>query len=269
MGRRQQHSRIVTLAARQSTGRWLAPLMIVSAALVLSVLVSGAAVAASHQSLQVSSLELTQPAQQVGYRANWVSRTTTRADRAYDKDEPVLARRLWAALAEQGDADSAYKLGMIYDMGNGVERDAARAVYWYRRAAEDGHPHAQHNLAVAYANGDGVDINISLALTWWKRAARLGNADSQYNLGIVYAMGVHGIERNMSLAKKWWRMAALKGDPMAQYNLGTIYANGDGQEVTSYCEAMRWWEKSAEKGVQQATWALEFIKTRQDFSACW
>jgi len=207
--------------------------------------------------------------QSVGYQGGWTKKLAGLAKQAYQEDELVLAHRLWRMLAEVGNADAAYKLGMLYDTGGrDVEQDAVQAAYWYLQAAQAGHPHAQHNLAVAYASGDGVEMDMGMAMIWWKRAARVGNSDSQYNLGIVYAMGTHGIKRNLDQAKKWWRKAAMKGDPMAQYNLGTIYANGEGL-VRSYCEAMRWWEKSASRGVQQASWALELIKTRQDFLACW
>jgi len=205
---------------------------------------------------------------QIGYRQQWIEEQTELADEAYNEDELQLARRLWTELAEQGVADAEYKLGMVYDTGIGLERNAERAVYWYQRAAGKGHVHAQHNLAVAYANGDGVGLDYQQALHWWQRAAAAGNADSQYNLGIVYAMGIHGVKRDIDMAKKWWREAAIKGDAMAQYNLGTIYVNGE-DSVTSYCEAMRWWEKSAEKGVQQASWALEVIKSRHDYQSCW
>ena len=224
--------------------------------------------AATHDQLTLAMNTKHYQLKQVGYHQEWVKRLDKLAKEAFEDDEPYLAARIWSAMAEKGVADAAYRLGMLYDSGNGVERDASRAAYWYRRAAEDGHVYAQHNLAVAYANGDGVELNYDLALSWWKQAARFGNADSQYNLGIVYAIGVHGVRRNISMAKKWWRKAAMKGDAMAQYNLGTIYVNGEGQ-VTSYCEAMRWWEKSAEKGVQQANWALQAIKSRQDYQSCW
>lgn len=252
----------------QSQNRWLLSATIVIVALVLGLLFARQAQAASHPKIEVNYPD-GYMLEQIGYTSRWVSELSGDAEQAFDKNEPHLARRIWAALAEHNNADAAYKLGMVYDTGAGIERDPARAAYWYYRAAIQGHIHAQHNLAVAYANGDGVDIDIRAALVWWERAAYLGNADSQYNLGIIYAMGVHGIKRDLAMAKKWWRKAALKGDPMAQYNLGTIYANGDGKQIKSYCEAMRWWEKSAENGVQQASWALEFIKTRQDFFACW
>lgn len=204
----------------------------------------------------------------VGYRAGWISEQQQNAKQAYKDDEHHLARRLWVALANEGDTDSAFKLGMMYDTADSVKHDPKRAVYWYQRAAEQGNIHAQHNLAVAYANGEGVELNIAKAIEWWKRAARQGNSDSQYNLGIIYAMGSHGIKRNIEMAKRWWRKAAISGDALAQYNLGTLYANGDGQ-IRSYCEATRWWEKSATAGVKQASWALEVIKTHGEYAACW
>lgn len=228
----------------------------------------GQSQAASHDRLTLARNTPDYQLKQIGYQHEWVKRLGQLAKEAFEGDELYLAARIWAAMAEKGVTEAAYRLGMLYDAGNDAERDPARAAYWYRRAAEDGHVYAQHNLAVAYANGDGVELNFDQALMWWKQAARSGNADSQYNLGIVYALGVHGVRRNIDKAKKWWRKAAMKGDAMAQYNLGTIYVSGQGH-VTSYCEAMRWWEKSAEKGVQQASWALQAIKSRRDYQSCW
>jgi len=227
-------------------------------------------VASSRSAYQYQNNEIKRAhVQTVGYHLSWIERFSRDAEDAFNEEHYQLAHRVWLALAEQGHAEAAYKVGMMHDMGLlGVDRDAVIAAQWYRRSAENGNIHAQHNLAVAYANGDGVEMNINGAMHWWQQAAASGNADSQYNLGIVYAMGVHGIQKNIDEAKKWWRKAAIDGDPMAQYNLGTIYANGENQ-VKSYCEAMRWWEKSAQKGIQQASWALEIIKTRQDFLACW
>lgn len=260
-------SRYKVVAFPLKTNSVLLPILVISC-LLLSLLIMQSALAASHSSYLTVEQTGDYQLAHIGQRQRWTEFYASKAEAAFNEDEPQLARRMWAALAEQGVADAAYKLGMVYDTAIGVERDAARAAYWYRRAAEDGNVHAQHNLAVAYANGDGVELDFNKALNWWKRSAAAGNADSQYNLGIVYAMGIHGVSRNINMAKKWWRKAAIKGDAMAQYNLGTIYVNGEDQ-ITSYCEAMRWWEKSAAKGVQQASWALEVIKSRRDYQSCW
>jgi TPR repeat protein len=201
----------------------------------------------------------------IGYRAQWLEAVRADAKHASDDDEPYLANRLWALLANQGDRDAAFRLGLYYDVGAGEERDAQRAVYWYRQAAEAGEIHAQHNLGVAYAKGDGIAMDINQAIKWWTLAARRGNADSQYNLGILYAAGEYGIKQDIDQAKHWWRRAAMHGDPMAQYNLGTLYVNNG---VHDYCEATRWWEEAAKNGVEQASQALRVIKTRQDYRAC-
>ena len=50
------------------------------------------------------------------------------------------------ALADQGDAEAQNNLGLRYYNGEGVTKDYAEAVKWYRKAAEQGHAEAQFNL---------------------------------------------------------------------------------------------------------------------------
>ena len=64
-------------------------------------------------------------------------------DVAAGTEELVELRRL----AEQGDADAQFKLGFMYDNGEGVPEDDTEAVKWFRMAAEQRHPKAQSNLA--------------------------------------------------------------------------------------------------------------------------
>ena len=47
------------------------------------------------------------------------------------------------ALAEAGATEAQYILGVIYETGLGVPRDAAEAARWYRLAAEQGDAWAQ------------------------------------------------------------------------------------------------------------------------------
>lgn len=202
---------------------------------------------------------------EISYQSQRLASLRRHASQAVDNDEPYLAVRLWRELAQAGDRQAAFRLGLYYDTGKEQKRDSHRAVYWYRKAAMAGEVHAQHNLAVAYAKGDGVSLDIHEAIKWWTRAARQGNPDSQYNLGIMYAAGEYGIKRDFDQAKHWWRKAAMHGDPMAQYNLGTLYVNNG---LHDYCEATRWWKEAARNGVQQASLALRVIKTREDYHSC-
>jgi uncharacterized protein len=61
--------------------------------------------------------------------------------------------------AVQGNAGAQFNLGLLYQNGHGVPRDAGLAVHWYRAAAGQGNAGAQINLGVMYAKGDGVPQN--------------------------------------------------------------------------------------------------------------
>ncbi len=51
--------------------------------------------------------------------------------------------------AIQGDACGQYELGICYAIGNGVERDEKRALFWYQKAAEQGHAGSQFEVGSA------------------------------------------------------------------------------------------------------------------------
>ena len=59
-------------------------------------------------------------------------------------------------LAEQGNAEAQFSLGLMYDNGQGVRQDYAEAFRWYRKAAEQGLVQAQTDLGNGYAQGQGV-----------------------------------------------------------------------------------------------------------------
>ena len=90
---------------------------------------------------------------------------------AAERGDYETALREWRPLAERGDADAQYNLGVMYDTGQGVAQDYAEALKWYRRAAEQGHAAAQYNLGVVYGNGQGVAQDYVQAHLWFNLAA--------------------------------------------------------------------------------------------------
>ena len=74
-------------------------------------------------------------------------------------------------LAEQGDADAQFNLGVMYANGEGVLKDEAEAVRWFRLAADQGNAFAQYDLGVMYANGEGVPQDDAEAVRWFRLAA--------------------------------------------------------------------------------------------------
>ena len=51
-----------------------------------------------------------------------------------------------ARVAEQGHAIAQYYLGYMFSTGDGLPRDDAEAIHWFRLAAERGHTSAQERL---------------------------------------------------------------------------------------------------------------------------
>ena len=71
-----------------------------------------------------------------------------------------------------------YNLGFMYTNGEGVPRDNAEAVRWYRLAAEQGYAKAQLNLGGMYALGRGLPQDDAEAVRWFRLAADQGYAQS-------------------------------------------------------------------------------------------
>ena len=55
----------------------------------------------------------------------------------------------------------------------------------YKKAAEKDDKDAQNNLAVLYENGDGIDKDIDKAIYWYKKSAEQGFQDAQNKLKIL------------------------------------------------------------------------------------
>lgn len=138
----------------------------------------------------------------------------------------------------------------MFDKGDGVERDYANAVHWYRLAAEQGNAAAQHNLGVMYADGSGVAQDEAEAVHWYRLAAEQGNAAAQFNLGLMYADG-SGVAQDVALSVHWYHQAAEQGTAAAQNNLGVMYANGLGVD-RNYAWAVYWLALAAQQGTDQA-----------------
>jgi len=69
-------------------------------------------------------------------------------------------------LAEQGDAQAQYNLGVMYDNGKGIPQDYIKAVQWYTEAAKQGDAGAQLFLGVMYYSGKGVPQDYKEAIKW-------------------------------------------------------------------------------------------------------
>ena len=111
-------------------------------------------------------------------------------------------------VAEQGNADAQYSLGLAYHEGEGVPQDHAEAVKWYRLAADQGEAKAQANLGLMYAIGEGVPQDYVLAHKWINLAAsRLTGEEREKRVkardSVAEKMTPEQIAEAQRLAREW------------------------------------------------------------------
>lgn len=196
---------------------------------------------------------------------------------------------LWCA--EQGDANSAYRLGWIYSRGLGAGIDLEQAIRWYEKSADDV-PSASYNLGLIYRRlAMRHSHHSKTAKRWLRRAARAGLPDAwcrygemylsrgvcgrndrrafvmfrraamqrssagAYRLGVAFARG-RGVSRNTDQAISWLRAAAKTGEPRASAELGVLMAS---DPRFSPEEAAAWCVKAARGGVAFAQYNLGIL----------
>ena len=140
---------------------------------------------------------------------------------AYETGDLPGARQAWLDAAENGHGESQFRVGMMFDRGEGVVADAVSAAYWYQKAAAQGHVRAQTNLGVMYRQGDGIPKDLTAAFAWTERAARNGVARAQYNLGLMLAAG-EGTSVDYIEAYAWFAAAAAQGNGDAEKGMKAL-----------------------------------------------
>lgn len=127
------------------------------------------------------------------------------------------AARFLTQAAEKGQAVAQYRLGTMFERGQGVPADGAKAAQWYEKSANQGNRKAMHNLAVSYAGRR----NMAEAARWFAKAAALGLSDSQFNLAVLYERG-EGVPLSLSDAYKWYSIAAAAGDAESKTRIAVL-----------------------------------------------
>ena len=81
-------------------------------------------------------------------------------------------------IAEKGNSDVQYNLGLIYSNGEGVEKDLKEAIYWFKKSASLKNVLAEYKLGYIYDNGLGVQKDSKKAYEYYLSAGQKGNADA-------------------------------------------------------------------------------------------
>ena len=130
---------------------------------------------------------------------------------AYSSTDYATALKEWQELADAGDKNAAYGMGLLYGNGFGVDMNDDLALKYYGMAADKGHADAQFNLAVMHQNGWGVPQSDDKANEYYLLAAEQGVTQAQIALGRFYALDFLDTYDPIE-AYKWFTLAEALGD---------------------------------------------------------
>ena len=161
-------------------------------------------------------------------------------------DNPGRAAQAILAAAGQGIVDAQALLGQILLDGNGIQRDPALAVTWFRIAADQGHLMARNMLGRCLEHGWGCKSDIVQAAQHYHLAAEQNLDWGLYNLGNLLGSG-QGVKQDHWLAMACYHKAAHQGHAKSMNLLGRYLEEGLAGKVD--CDAAHeWYRRSAEAG---------------------
>lgn len=181
---------------------------------------------------------------------------------AYEAGDYTTAIRLWRPLAQAGDDRAQLVLGIMYEDGQGLDKDLLQAHKWLNLSGAHGNGEArrlrdrlsklldQTQIATAQALAQDWMARFGRAVTAATEADRIaataGDAGAQYSLGLKYDDG-DGLAQDFTAARKWYRQAADQVHGQAQRNLGVMYDTGRDAKVDG-AKAAHWYALAALQG---------------------
>src|SRR5579859_1340329 len=164
------------------------------------------------------------------------------------------AKAMQMYLKAAGEMPSAeFAIGRLHALGHSVPKDDAAAATWYHKAADQGELDACLELGSMYSTGRGVPQSDAQAMQWYRKAADARVMQGEYHVGLLYetSKSFHDTKQ----AADWYGKAGQQGVADAQLRLGLLYARGDGV-AKDPAEADRWFQMAANQGKGEAQYQL-------------
>jgi TPR repeat protein len=168
------------------------------------------------------------------------------------------ARTWFQKAAEAGYVPAQFNLAALYYAGgDGVARDYALAGAWFAQAGKAGHARALYAMARMYDLGQGVPANQARAIVYYKEAALKLVPEAQGALASYFYTGEQ-VPKNLVTARQLFNEAATRGEPDAMFNLAAMLAKGEGGEKDPGM-AYVWLSLAKASGLERAGPALAAI----------
>lgn len=149
---------------------------------------------------------------------------------ALEKGDVETAAKEFQNSFDTGDADGAFYLGRMFELGLGTNPDISQASELYKVAAAKDSALAQNRLGLMYFDGQTVIRDYAKGAELICKAADAGEANAQFNCGAAYGDG-KGVDKDPAKAMEYWQKASDQGHIAATNFLGLAYKNGDGVAV--------------------------------------
>ena len=160
---------------------------------------------------------------------------------AYTKGDYVRAWFELKPVAERGNPEAQWYLGVMSHDGKGTPQNYAEAVNWFRKAVEQGYAKAEFNLGVMYRRGLGVQQDNAEAVRLYRKAAEQGYLNAQYNIGVMCAEG-QGVREDLVQAYMWFSLVAASGDSTAKKNMEIIAARMTPSQIAEAQRLAKEWK---------------------------
>jgi TPR repeat protein len=130
--------------------------------------------------------------------------------------------------AEKGNAQAAFRVGIIYEEGCGVRRNGQTAAAYYELAGKHGHVDGAVRLGGFYAQGDVLGVDYKKARALLDGPAAKGHPLANFHLGVIAYRGDESkpAKPDIPLAMKHFQASAEGGMAQAQFIVGQALVEG-------------------------------------------
>jgi TPR repeat protein len=121
------------------------------------------------------------------------------AEQALDREELDTAVKLYQQAAELNSTAAQVYMGEFANSAQFYEE----AVGWFLMAASQGNAAGQFDLAQMYVAGTGIEKDEAKALYWFRRSADKNYLPAVKLVGNAYRLGLYGLKIDLEKAKSW------------------------------------------------------------------
>ena len=133
------------------------------------------------------------------------------AQKYFEQKEYKRAWKWYLKLADSGDPDGQYYVGLFYLNGYHVTRSSHTALKSFEKAAAAGSVNANYEIGLIYLQEQKYDMSADA----FEKAANAGHSNAMISLATAYQKGL-GRNMDLTVAATWLQKAVSTGNVQAQ-----------------------------------------------------